>query len=91
MRNDAGEQVYGIAPMPLDICVADSQGGIGYMIERIFRNILVRHGIKRNVITIVGMVEVDPNDTAFSNPTKRIGMHYTENQANFLSNFLFAE
>lgn len=85
MRNDAGEQVYGIAPMPLDICVADSQGGIGYMIERIFRNILVRHGIKRNVITIVGMVEVDPNDTAFSNPTKRIGMHYTENQANFLT------
>ena len=29
MRNDAGEQVYNIAPMPLDICVADSQGGIG--------------------------------------------------------------
>ena len=53
MRNDAGEQVYGISPMPLDICVADSQGGIGYMIERIFRNILVRHGINRNVITIV--------------------------------------
>src|SRR5512137_2363877 len=35
MRNDAGEQLYNIAQMPLDICVADSQGGIGYMIERI--------------------------------------------------------
>ena len=59
MRNDAGEQIYGISPMPLDICVADSQGGIGYMIERIFRNILIRHGIKRDVITIVSFVEYD--------------------------------
>ena len=85
LRNDAGEQVYGISPMPLDICVADSQGGIGYMIERIFRNILVSHGIQRNVITIVGMVEVDPDDRAFSAPTKRIGMYYTEEQAQRLT------
>ena len=85
MRNDAGEQIYGISPMPLDICVADSQGGIGYMIERIFRNILIRHGIKRDVITIVSMVEVDARDTAFNKPTKRIGMYYSENQANQLS------
>src|SRR5512133_645141 len=56
MRNDAGEQVYGISPMPLDICVADSQGGIGYMIERIFRNILNKYKIERNVLTISGMV-----------------------------------
>jgi len=81
MRNDAGEQIYGISPMPLDICVADSQGGIGYMIERIFRNILIRHGIKRNVITVVGMVEVEAEDPAFRNPTKRIGMYYSEDQA----------
>ena len=67
--------------MPLDICVADSQGGIGYMIERIFRNILIRHGIKRDVITIVSMVEVDARDTAFNKPTKRIGMYYSENQS----------
>ena len=81
MRNDAGEQIYGIYPMPLDICVADSQGGIGYMIERIFRNILIRHGLKRNVITVVGMVEVEAEDPAFRKPTKRIGMYYSEDQA----------
>jgi carbamate kinase len=86
MRNEAGMQVYGIAPMPLDICVADTQGGIGYMIERIFRNILSKHGIKRNVITIVGMVEVNPEDEAFKNPTKRIGMFYTEEQSKTLAN-----
>src|SRR5665647_3392604 len=76
MRNEAGQELYNIAPMPLDICVADSQGGIGYMIERMFRNILNKYGIKRNVITLVGMVEVDPEDEAFKNPTKRIGMYY---------------
>jgi carbamate kinase len=81
MRNDAGEQLYGIAQMPLDICVADSQGGIGYMIERIFRNSLNKHGIRKEVITMVGMVEVDPADPAFSNPTKRIGLLYSEEQA----------
>ncbi|MEI6678171.1 MAG: carbamate kinase [Mariniphaga sp.] len=85
MRNEAGMQLYGIEPMPLDICVADTQGGIGYMIERIFRNILKKHEINRNVITIVGMVEVDPKDEAFLKPTKRIGTYYSEDQANQLT------
>ncbi len=84
MRNDAGEQLYGISQMPLDVCVADSQGGIGYMIERIFRNILNKYEIKRNVVTLVGMVEVDPDDSAFKNPTKRIGATYNLAQAKAL-------
>lgn len=84
MRNDAGEQVYGISSMPLDICVADSQGGIGYMIERIFRNILNKYKIQRNVLTLVSMAEVDPEDGAFKNPTKRIGATYTLDQAQAL-------
>jgi len=84
MRNDAGEQVYGIAQMPLDICVADSQGGIGYMIERIFRNVLNKYQIEKNVVTLVGMVEVDPDDPAFQNPTKRIGATYSAEQAKSL-------
>jgi carbamate kinase len=58
MRNDAGESVYGIPQMPLDICVADSQGGIGYMIERMLRNVLHKHGINREVITLVTMILV---------------------------------
>jgi len=84
MRNEAGEQVYSIAQMPMDICVADSQGGIGYMIERIFRNILRKYNILRNVVTIVGMVEVDPTDPAYKNPTKRIGATYSLEQAKLL-------
>ncbi len=85
MRNDAGEKMYNIAPMPLDICVADSQGGIGYMIERIIRNVLNKHGIKKNVITMVTLIEVDQNDPAFQNPAKRIGKTYNREEAEKLS------
>ncbi len=85
MRNDAGEQMYNIAPMPLDICVADSQGGIGYMLERMLRNVLNKHGIKKNVITMVTLVDVDQNDPAFSNPSKRIGKSYSKEEAEKLS------
>jgi len=85
MRNDAGEQMYNIAQMPLDICVADSQGGIGYMIERIFRNVLNKHGIDRNVICIVTEVLVDKDDPAFSDPQKRVGKTYSKEEAEALS------
>jgi carbamate kinase len=85
MRNDAGEQVYNIARMPLDICVADSQGGIGYMIGRIFRNVLNRHGIRRNVICVVTSVLVDINDPAFGDPQKRIGKIYSKDEADDLA------
>ena len=84
MRNDAGEQLYGIAQMPIDICVAASQGGIGYMIERMFRNVLNKHGITRNVICIVTQVLVDINDPAFADPQKRVGKMYTKDQSDDL-------
>lgn len=86
MRNDAGEQLYNIVQMPLNICVADSQGGIGYMIERMLRNALANHGIKREVLTLVSMVLVDPNDKAFENPSKRIGKIYNSSEAENLKN-----
>ena len=84
MRNDAGEQLYGVAQMPIDVCVADTQGGIGYMIERMFRNVLNKHGITRNVICIVTQVLVDINDPAFSDPQKRVGKIYSKEQADDL-------
>ena len=85
MRNDAGEQLYDIAPMPLNICVADSQGGIGFMIERMMRNVLNKHGINKNVISMVTLVEIDANDPAFQNPSKRIGKVYNKAEANRLA------
>lgn len=85
MRNDAGEQVYDIAPMPLDVCVADSQGGIGYMIERMVRNVLNKHGIRKNVISFITMTIVNPDDPAMQNPTKGIGKIYHQEEAEQLS------
>jgi carbamate kinase len=85
MRNDAGEQLYNIAQMPIDICVADSQGGIGYMIERMFRNVLNRYGINKNIICLVTQVLVDINDPAFTDPQKRVGKIYLKEEADELS------
>ncbi|WP_347841321.1 carbamate kinase [uncultured Draconibacterium sp.] len=85
MRNDAGEQMYGIAPMPLNICVADSQGGIGFMIERMMRNVLNKHGINKNVISMVTLVEIQENDPAFQAPSKRVGKVYSKEEADKLN------
>lgn len=85
MRNDAGEQLYDIAPMPLDVCVADSQGGIGYMIERMIRNVLNKHGIQKNVVSFITMTIVNPDDPAMQNPTKGIGKIYHQEEAEQLS------
>lgn len=85
MRNDAGETMYSIPQMPLDICVADSQGGIGYMIERNLRNVLRSRGIDRNVITVVTEVVVSRDDEAFSDPQKRVGKIYDKAQADKLA------
>ncbi|WP_297087711.1 carbamate kinase [uncultured Draconibacterium sp.] len=85
MRNDAGEQMYGIAPMPLNICVADSQGGIGFMIERMMRNVLNKHGINKNVISMVTLVEIQENDPAFEAPSKRVGKVYSQEEADKLN------
>jgi carbamate kinase len=81
MRNDAGEGVYGIPQMPLDICVADSQGGIGYMIERMLRNVLHKHGIKRQVVTLMTMSLVNEKDDAFNRPSKHIGKIYSKEES----------
>ncbi len=85
MRNDAGFENYQIPQMPLDVCVADSQGGIGYMIERILRNVLVDHNMVKDVVTMVTQVVVDKDDPAFQNPTKRVGRSYTKEQADELN------
>ena len=84
MRNDAGEQLYNLPQMPVDICVADSQGGIGYMIERMLRNVLKKHSIDKEVVTLVTMSVVDKRDQAFQNPTKRIGKIYSMEESQTL-------
>jgi carbamate kinase len=80
--------------MPLDICVADSQGGIGYMIDRQMQNALNKTELKKNVVALITEVLVDIHDSAFSNPTKPIGPYYLKEEAELLAkanNWVFKE
>ncbi|WKZ68119.1 MAG: carbamate kinase [Melioribacteraceae bacterium] len=85
LRNEAGYEKYKIAKMPLDICVADSQGGIGYMIERMMLNVLNEEKMKKNVVSLITQVLVDREDPAFQNPTKPIGPYYIKEEADLLA------
>ena len=73
-----------IHEVPLDSLVADSQGAIGYMIQRDLREELRRRGVEKEVATVVTEVECDPNDKAFSEPTKPIGKFYSAGEAELL-------
>ncbi|MGC8565378.1 MAG: carbamate kinase [Thermoplasmata archaeon] len=76
------EQAKDIVPqMPLDVCGAESQGMIGYMLEQGFNNAIKSKKINRDIITMLTRVEVDENDPAFRNPSKPIGPFYTRFQA----------
>ncbi|CCQ91025.1 Carbamate kinase [Nitrospina gracilis 3/211] len=68
----------------LDVCVADSQGRIGYILQNVFDNVCRENGIDQRCISVITQVVVDPNDPAFDNPTKPIGVFYSEEEARFL-------
>jgi|UniRef100_A0A7C4XU42 carbamate kinase len=70
-----------LPPLPLDVCGADTQGSMGYMIAQILGNQLKVKGISKQVVGIVTQVVVDKNDPAFKNPTKFIGPPYTKEEA----------
>ena len=67
--------------LTLDICVADTQSGIGYMLAQCLMNELRQRGQERIVSTIVTTVEIDPADPAFGNPSKPIGRFYEADRA----------
>ena len=70
-----------IAPMPLDICVAHSQGGIAYLLVQALENALREVDNPRHVACLLTQVEVDEDDPAFENPSKPIGAFYDEEEA----------
>ena len=74
-----------IPALPLGVIVADTEGGMGYMIEQSLQNKLHREGISRKVVTIVTQMIVDRNDPSILNPTKPIGPFYTKEQAERLA------
>ena len=79
LRSDLARNV--LHEVPLDSCVADTQGALGYQIGQTLANELRHQGIQKSIATVVTQVLVDKNDKAFSNPTKPIGSFYTEEEA----------
>lgn len=84
IRNEAARNT--VPPMPLYICDADSEGGIGFMIQQTLYNHLRRHERARPVVTLITQVVVDPGDPAFGEPTKPIGPWYTAGEVARLEN-----
>jgi carbamate kinase len=70
-----------VPPLPLDILVARTQGGLGYMLQRTLSNELVKKGLNIPVITVVTQVLVNQRDLAFKNPSKPIGPFYSKDEA----------
>ncbi|HAI20520.1 MAG TPA: carbamate kinase [Clostridiales bacterium UBA8153] len=70
-----------VPPMPLDVCGAQSQGQIGYMLQSELARELASAGMNVPVVTVVTQVVVDPADPAFQDPSKPVGPFYTEQRA----------
>ena len=73
-----------IPPMRLDVCVAHSQGGIGYLLMQALENAMRRAGIARQAACMLTQVEVDANDAAFASPSKPVGPFFSEQEAQAL-------
>jgi carbamate kinase len=70
-----------VSPMPLDVCGAESQGLIGYLLQVTIGDVFFERGMERPVATVLTLTRVRPQDPAFRKPTKFIGPYYTAVQA----------
>lgn len=82
LQHEIASRVTDVLAMPLDFCVSETQGSIGYLIEQGMRNVLHRHHIQRNVVGVITQVTVDGNDDLFQNPTKPVGPYYKQKEMN---------
>jgi carbamate kinase len=83
LRNDAAKDR--IPPMPIDVCGADTQGGIGYMLQQLLGNELLARGMNKSVVSLVTQCIVREDDAAFGEPTKPIGPFYSGEEAAYLA------
>ena len=78
IRNEAGSAQ--VPPATLNVIVADTQGSIGYMLQQCLQNALLKAGVKKDVVTVVTQVEVDPKDPQMVNPNKYVGPFFKAEQ-----------
>lgn len=70
-----------VPALPMDTCVAMTQGSIGYWLQNALREELSRHGLERTVVSLITQSEVAEADPAFARPTKPVGPFFTEEEA----------
>ena len=70
-----------VHPMPLDVCGAESQGQIGYLLQVTIGDVFYERGMERPVAAVLTLTRVHADDPAFENPTKPIGPFYEEDEA----------
>ena len=70
-----------VPPNALDVCVAESQGQIGYMLQQALSSEFAERGMNKIAVSMVTQVVVSETDPAFANPTKPVGRFYTEDEA----------
>lgn len=68
-------------PLTLDVCVAETQGSIGYLLQQALQETFERHGLRRPIVTLLTQVLVSPRDPAFRKPSKPVGPFYTQAEA----------
>lgn len=73
--------IHELPLIPLDICGADTQGAIGYMIEKALLNQFRERGIEKRILAVVTQTVVDRDDPSFKKPTKPIGSFMTQEEA----------
>ena len=69
-----------VPPLPLGVCVAGTQGQMGYIIQQSLQNKIREMNIDREVVTLVTQVIIDKNDKSINNPTKYVGQIYSKNE-----------
>ena len=74
-----------VPPLPLGICVANTQGQIGYMVQQTLQNKLRDLEVDREVVTLITQVLVNKNDKSIKNPTKFVGARYTKEEIDELA------
>jgi len=79
LKNERSKDI--LPPMPLDVCGAQSQGMIGYMLQQSMRNELAEAGLGNPVVSLITQTIVDEKDEAFENPMKPIGPFYLVSDA----------
>jgi carbamate kinase len=79
MRSEIAKNI--LHQVPLESCVADTQGAIGYQIMQTLQNELRRQGLRQSLATVVTQVLVDADDPAFREPSKPIGPFFTREDA----------